>query len=66
MRIYYNNEYIAFLERHDLDIKNNLILLPLYPILIYNFLKETFDDYIINMFFSGNIMKAYFYIASFL
>jgi len=35
MRIYYNNEYTTFLEKHELDVKNNLVLLPLYPVLVY-------------------------------
>jgi hypothetical protein len=39
MRIHFNNEFTAFLEEHQLDVKNNLVIIPLYPILIHQFLK---------------------------
>ena len=66
MRIYFNDEFTTFLENHQLDVKNNLVILPLYPILIYQFLKQRFDDYLIEMVCPGNRMKVYFYIAAFL
>ena len=66
MRIYYNQEYNNFLESHHLDVKSNLVLLPLYPVLIQEFLKQRFDQELINKFYDGDSMKFYFYIASFL
>ena len=66
IRIYFNEQYYLFLERHEIDVKNNLVQLPLYPILLHQFLEETFDKELIDLFCPDNKMKVYFTIASFL
>ena len=43
-----------------------MVQLPLYPILVCEFLNQMFDKDIIREFSEENLMKVYFEIASFL
>jgi hypothetical protein len=38
IKIYYNEQYIDFLESHQLDPNNSLINLPLFPIIVREFI----------------------------
>jgi hypothetical protein len=67
IRIYYNNQYYSFLEENGIDIKNSLVQLPLFPLLVYQFMLKTFDKELVELFCPGeNNMNMYFAIASFL
>ena len=50
IKIYYNEQYIKFLNELQLDPNNSLIQLPLFPVIMREFLTREFDVSIINLF----------------
>ena len=70
IRIFFNNQYNNFLKTKDINTGHNLVQLPLYPILIREFIKQTFNPEIMQIFKqlipNFKIQKFYFEFAAFL
>ena len=49
-KIYFNEQYDDFITSNNFDPKDNIIKETLYPLLIREFVKDTFDANLINKF----------------
>ena len=74
IKIYYNEKYIEFLDSLQLDPNNSLINLPLFPIIVREFIDLQFDTSLIEVFRQDYynetkeeiLDKMYFTVAAFL
>lgn len=68
---YFVEMFNAFLSQEDINIKNKDIKSAVYPLLVREFFKKTFDKYLVDFYESKlgkkiNKKKLYFIFGSFL
>jgi len=71
VRIYFNEAYSTFLEAQNFDPRDYIVKNSLFPILIREYVRRTFDSKIINSILEKSKdkfskRKLYFVIASFI